>query len=937
MLALPLFLISGLLSAQSSYQVTTYNKATYHGGNQNWDIATDDAGNVYVANNSGLIKYDGASWSLHQLPGKTLIRSVAVDSGRIFTGSFEEFGFWSNDNSDELSYTSLVPLLKDYTLHNDEIWKIVRHGGLVYFQSFGAVLMYDFKTIKPLKLPGLVLFLLEAGGHLYVQQINGGLYEIIGSDLVPIPGSEIFSSTEIKAIIQYNNNDLLIGTSSKGIYRYDGRSFEKWENEASAELIESKINNGLRIGNKLVFGTILNGIYILDLTGKLLCHLNNRSSLQNNTILALENDKDDNLWAGMDKGIDYIECNSPIEIHKEPWTSYNACIFNGELYVATNQGLYYYHIDENGTLTDKQLLNGSQGQVWFVKTIDNELYCGLNDGTYLVRDHKLTSICPVSGGYNLAKVISREREYMIQSTYSSIVIYSKENQTWRMSHILEGFMAPARYLETDFVGNLWLGHSIKGVFMIQPSEKLDSVAFVKKIGVNENLPENANRVFLVDNKILVPTGEKLYRWNDVTGKMIPDEELNAQLDGFESSNTIVQLPGSRYWFIRKNECGMFEIRQGKAKHLYRLLPEMYNLNLVENNENIVVLNDSLHLICLDNGFALLNIFRLNQLKEVNRPPLFRNISFIRNNGHLKRIDVATDQKAQIPNSHNTLFVSFSSDEPAGKRKYYQYMLEGLDKGWSEWASSSEVTYSRLPAGNYLLRVRTLNSKGLVTQPAILPFRIKPPWFISITAYICYSALFICSLILLRAYFRKRLLRHRELLIKREQEKTRLEKEKAEQKIIRLSHENLQAEISHKNSQLANSTMSIIKKNELLIEIDDELENLKAELGYRMPNKYYDRLKRLINQNIENEHDWEMFERLFDQAHENFFKRLKSEYPSLTPSDLRLCAYLRMNLSSKEIAPLINITVRGVEERRYRLRKRLNLPADQNLTDYILAF
>jgi DNA-binding CsgD family transcriptional regulator len=81
----------------------------------------------------------------------------------------------------------------------------------------------------------------------------------------------------------------------------------------------------------------------------------------------------------------------------------------------------------------------------------------------------------------------------------------------------------------------------------------------------------------------------------------------------------------------------------------------------------------------------------------------------------------------------------------------------------------------------------------------------------------------------------------------------------------------------------------------------------------------------------------MFENLFDQAHENFFRRLKLAYPDLTPSDFRLCAYLRMNLSSKEIAPLLNISIRGVEEKRYRLRKKLNLTADQNLTDFIIGF
>jgi len=110
-------------------------------------------------------------------------------------------------------------------------------------------------------------------------------------------------------------------------------------------------------------------------------------------------------------------------------------------------------------------------------------------------------------------------------------------------------------------------------------------------------------------------------------------------------------------------------------------------------------------------------------------------------------------------------------------------------------------------------------------------------------------------------------------------------------------------------------MALVRKNQLLQDITHELEGLKNELGYRIPNKHYGRINKLITQNIESDHEWDIFEKLFDQAHQNFFKRLKESYPTLTASDLRLCAYLRMNLSSKEIAPLLNITIRGCEERR----------------------
>ena len=80
----------------------------------------------------------------------------------------------------------------------------------------------------------------------------------------------------------------------------------------------------------------------------------------------------------------------------------------------------------------------------------------------------------------------------------------------------------------------------------------------------------------------------------------------------------------------------------------------------------------------------------------------------------------------------------------------------------------------------------------------------------------------------------------------------------------------------------------------------------------------------------------MFREAFDNADSEFFKKLKDLYPELSPNDLKLCAYLRLNLSSKEIAPLINISPRSVEIKRYRLRKKMNLASNENLTNYIIS-
>jgi DNA-binding CsgD family transcriptional regulator len=159
-------------------------------------------------------------------------------------------------------------------------------------------------------------------------------------------------------------------------------------------------------------------------------------------------------------------------------------------------------------------------------------------------------------------------------------------------------------------------------------------------------------------------------------------------------------------------------------------------------------------------------------------------------------------------------------------------------------------------------------------------------------------------------------------------------EEREKELIRVKNAKLHNEVEHKSKELANSTMSIIKKNEFLLELKEIIDKHKVELGSRYPDKYYNYLNKKIDENISNQDDWQVFENNFERAHEQFFTKMKSNYPQLTPGDLRLCAYLRMNLSSKEIAPLLGISFRGVENHRYRLRKKMNLEHDENLVHII---
>ncbi|SMO51228.1 helix-turn-helix and ligand-binding sensor domain-containing protein [Gracilimonas mengyeensis] len=926
--------------AQVSYQVSNYRVNESRAGNQNWDIASDGSQQIFVANNYGLLVLENSNFSLHELPGRTIFRSVAYINEKIFTGSFEDFGFWEEDESGELRYHSLATRLENPDLNNDEIWKIIEHQGKVYFHSFGTVYGYDPETedVYRLPTPGSMMFLNPAGGKVYTQAIQGPMYRLQDDAFIPVEGSNFLQDEEVKSVISLPDSLLLIGTS-KGLYRYDGDTFTSWQAENKEEVVRNNINTMIRTEDKIIIGTILNGLYIYDLNFQLLKNLNTQNRLQNNTILSLEVDPFQNLWVGMDKGLDYIAFDTPVHSYREELEDigsvYAAALFNSELYIGTNQGIYWFKQDENGNFYDKELVPGSQGQVWFIKEFDGKLYSGLNDGTYVIENKQLQKIGMVHGGYNLKAYPKENQDLLLQSTYSDLVAYQKnESGIWEQAYPLSGFQSPARFLEFDHMGNIWLGHTVKGLFRLQPNIQLNKIDQVTEMGSNYGLPQSTNKLFKLDTRIMTSIGDTLYQWNAIDEQFVPYTGLDEYFTEKGSVANISPAGQEQYWVIKGEEINLFEIYFNSIQLRYRLLPQMYDFKLIEGYEKIIPLNQNLHLICLDDGFAILNMDMVERSKypvpSVDIQPAVATSS-------QGEITMVKAPDTELSYRDNTVEFNWSTSQVAGNRAFFQYKLEGLETEWNSWTTDTQTRYLRLPPGGYTFSVRSIGPNGLVTETASFPFSINPPWYSSTQMFILYVVLFISLVLMGRFYISRKRWKELGKDLEEKHRKMVRDREKAEKKIIKLNNEKLQEKIEHRSAQLASNTMAMMRKNNLLNTIQQELEKQKEDLGDQLPDKYYKKLNKLIEDGIEDEHEWEIFEQLYNEAHGDFFKRLKETYPQLTPSDLRLCAYLRMNLSSKEIAPLLNISVRGVEERRYRLRKRLDLSTDTNLTELIMTF
>lgn len=897
-------------------------------------------GLIFIGNNDGLLEFDGANWRLWPLPESMAVRSVACDSsGKIYVGAFEEFGYFESTLAGTLEYKSLSENLEVF--HNDEIWRIILHDSKVYFQSFSKIYVYDGKNVSSIDPGGTVVLLNEAAGKLYIHRVGYGLCEVTDNTLKLIEGGEVLANDEVRLVLPFGRDSLLLGASEGGLLLWDGNRITPWQIRKAAEIRVSEVNNGIRHGDRLIIGTIVNGIYILNQKGDILSHLSTASFLPNNTVLSLASFDPDEFWAGLDRGLALIKLNHPLDFYintdDESRSTYTAAMMDDKLWLGTNQGVFEYTMDPFTGYSNPRLVEGTQGQVWELKRVDGELWCGHNSGTYRIRNGAAEKISTVHGGYRIREVLRSNSPYLLQSTYSNFAVYMKINGQWSYSHIMEGFQEPVPDFQVDHNGIIWASHASKGLYMIRADEDFRKAVSVRYFGRKEGFPANRNIIpGKIENRVVFCTGKEIYTYDDLNDTIIQYTYMNERMGEFRACTKLIYAGKNHYWFIMGDNIGLYKISAGSVSQVFRYNLASQGAYLVPPFPEISVLSERYHLMCLENGFALFDTARETE----NKLPLvaIRRVVFSgRKDFKIFQPEMQSLQfRTEIPFWQRNVTIKVRPGR-IYSTALYRYRLLGIDSGWSEWSEQSSFEFTRLPARDYRFEVQLSDPGGMASHPASFTFRIMRPWYASAIAIIIYILLALSGIIFLRISFLKRLRKHQLKLDAEQAEKSRQEKLMAEQEFIRLRNESLQAEIANKSMQLASHTMSLIRKNELLIRLKDELSRQKKELGGRYPNFYYEKLIQMIESNITSEEDWKTFEIHFDQAHENYFRRLMANYPALTPSDLKLCAYLRLNLASKEIAPLLNISIRGVEIRRYRLRKRLNLPSDANLTEFLLKY
>ena len=931
--------------------VQNYTKSAYLSGNQNWAISKDSKGIMYFGNAQGLLTYNGKYWEQYTMPNRQIVRSVAAGhDGMIFTGSFGEFGYWSVKNH-KLVYTSLSKLLPANNKVTDEIWKIYIDGNRVLFQTFTSIYIYEDQKIKTVKAPGTFLFLQKVGQRFLIEVMNKGIFELKGTKLSMIPHTGTIVPQNVLTILAYKNNSLLIGTSKDGLYLYDGNTYTPFNTPANAFLKTFQLNNGIRIKDKYyAFGTILNGVILIDEQGNVVQQINKSSGLQNNTVLSMFTDEEQNLWTGLDNGIDRIELNSPLYFYLDKsgqlGTVYSSIIHNGNIYLGTNQGLFYSpwnaKTGNSYSAFDFKLVPNSQGQVWDLSLIDGQLLCGHNEGTFRVTGSKFEQVSWVSGGWTIKKLNSNP-DYLIQGTYKGLILFKKDAQgMWTFFSKIENFEEPSRYVEQDSRGDIWVSHAYKGLYKLSLSPDFKKVIKTRYYDEKNGLPSNFNvNIFMLENKLIFSSDTGFMLYDEISNKFTPYKELNKGLGSFANSNKIISAGLKKYWFINHGKTAMVDFREPGKLLIDSNRLSLLDGRMVQYYENISQISSNMHLVSVDDGFVIYNetggISRtakktlpavlIGKVEDVT--DAYLTISENGNNGS----DIS------LPFSRNNIRISYSLPYYKQAKIKFQYFLEGYSQQWSEWSPSTQKDFTNLSKGTYKFLVRAKINDELVSEVSVFKFTIRPPFYASNWAFAIYALLLIFLVLQARKFYLQKLQQDRDkILAKLQLEKDiflKKEAEATEKQIVKIQTEKLQTELKSKNRELASSAMSLVYKNELLQKLSQEMAKLKDDNGKKLADDQLRKIQKVIDEGMNDERDWNIFETSFNEAHGSFFKKLKASHPDLVPNDLKLCAYLHMNMSSKEMASLLNISLRGVEIRRYRLRKKLNIPHDKNLAEFFM--
>lgn len=890
LLCLLAFLLGGIAAFSQAMpgkgmpHLENFTPTEYHHYGKIWAIRSAPNGIIYMAADKGLLEYDGKAWnSFKGSPGFT--RSLlAVSDSLLFTGSDLDFGFWERNNRRGFEYTSLYPFRNVAQDVSEEFWQVHQQGEAIVFVSSQHLYVYKDEQLVRIAAPVKFTGSFSLSDTLYFADEREGLFFFNGFELeqacAPPQGGRL-----AVAGLYRDTQGLVLVTRNAGLYRYASGQMAPIDNELSRKLKEAQVFSFEPIDeNHLAFGTVLKGLYISDLDGGVIHHVNRYKGLPSNTILAMHHSPAGKLWLGMDYGVSALALNQYFttfyDYRGDFGTGYTALLKNETFYLGTNQGLYrsdWAGLNNSQSFFDFGLVPKTTGQVWTLEEINGDLLMGHDRGLFLVKQDGLEQLSDEAGVWTILPY----QDLLLTGNYNGISIFRKLGGQWAFWKKISLISGSCNQLLLEADGILWV-----------------------------NIP-NFGLIRAVLDEELMPTERQIFPVSDFEGEspVLAQDERGVHLatDLFE------------YTFrLADGQFAKAPLPESKLASTHPLSRPYPSHSLDRDYE--------FHSIY--NGFALKHLGAKAGAEAAAPRLIFRKLEAFNNEAR-----TAIRAGEEVPYRLNNFTVEYIV--PNRDQVRYQYKLKASG-AWSDWSANTVTELIDLPPGEHRFFVRA-KVDGLVSDSSSVRLRIAAPWYrtgFALAAYLLFLAFFVYAVL----YWRKRSLQQQAKQMRhQEQQALRLQAEQHEQELLRLEQERLQDEYRQLKRQLRSKTIELAKKakeNEekgrLLLALKESYE--AAQDDPSVAKRKWKDMERLLDSQIKAED--KTFEIQMDELHQAFFKRLKTRFPELSSNDLRLCAFLRAGISSKEIAEIFNIKPSSFYISRSRLRKKLDLDTEDNLYDFL---
>ncbi len=927
--------------APGSPPVMQFPRSLTGGGLQHADIDQDRQGRVAVANNQGVLLFDGAMWQLLPLPNRTVVRSVEWMGEGLVVGGQGELGRFipqpktGSSPGAPLVYEDWSQKAREMFGEFEDVWRCTA-------EENGTVLVATDRFIARAR-PDGQLEAVYRGAVTNLFPAAGGWAFQVGDSLVSAGGGglgmpRLGAGWRAEGAAKDADGAWVLLTHEHGVWTADGSGWKAREGEVDAFLRTHRTNCMLTREEGFCIGTSHGGLIATRDFRQIDIRVNESEGLSRPTVLALENATGGDVWVGLEGGLNRLLHSAPERIPQGTAQMRDAGSTSLHLgdrtYWGTSQGLWVQ--EGAGPLVE---VPGTAGPNWSLQEVDGTVWLGHHRGGFTVESEGAVERISGTGVWGLWQVPGRD--VWFAGTYRGLVQVRRDSTgAWVASGPLAGFEESARFLAFESENVLWVSHPYKGAWRIRLDPTGTRITGIQHFGKKQGFPSDIGiQVHQLDGQVLFTADRGFWEWNRASDQMVALKEIWNGLEEDARYDRLTNGPDGALWFFRNGHLGRIAPQRGGLNPTLEIrLAPMELRPPVSGFERLEFLPDGTVCVPTEQGFVSIDPQRMYTPQDAPGVQI-RSITHLNSEGGESLLPTEPDIYLP-PGTHALRFLLQGTDVRWLHMQTFEWRIPAISTEWSAPVGNPSLLLPALTTGDHALEFRARVGSVLVGPVLQITVHIPPPWYMTPWARMIFALLLLSAVGWLLHLRKRRWERKRKADLARQHEEM-LQVSRQFQQSLQASEEALarerlarsEAELTGKNQELASTTMHLVQKSEVLQTIRQRLSALKPQLP-RQVAKDIQGILDLTQQDERLDANWEQFSQHFDQVHVDFQNRLRERYPHLTKNDLKLCAYIRLNLSSKEIASLMFVTVRAVEISRFRLRKRLDLDKGINLNEFI---